>query len=298
MMKHYHLLTALAIISGPICSANSRAMYVYVIEYDSNLYMMMGGSQITSSSGDWTRSTTSVDYDTLETSINPQTGEISFINSSYAVEGATYDSYHMESYTEVSNDPEQIKDTDVSNFGSGDEIYFDSGSTYSNDYYWFYINPSDINYNGRVYIPTAYDQSVDMAFFAKASGYTIDDFDVTGFDSDYEKFYSQLSITLGDIEWTFDGYEFGWKWSYPNNTAQHYYTYLAKVTNRDFLIDVLDDIGGFSDDDLDGIYDLITSSSDELLVLPGVPEPSTYALGLGILSLAATVLVQMRRRQC
>ncbi|WP_309385204.1 hypothetical protein [Cerasicoccus frondis] len=275
-------------------------MNFYIFDYNSNLYMMMNGTQITKA-GDtnWSKSSEALTWESLETSFNPTSGSISFLSSSVDTIGLGTDGerYYNKDGT-VENSPEYEGGREfIAGFGTGDVIYFDSGSTYSSgfDFYEFKTN-ADGAYWPEAYTTSDYSESDTMTFFAKATGYTLDDIDF----SSYSDFYTELTLTTGDIEWTFAGYEIGSTVYADFETTQYYHVYLASLSEVAILYDLIESFDSFTDEQVEEIEKLITTTTsgggDDLIELPGIPEPSTYALCFAAFTLGAALLYRRRNQ--
>ncbi|WP_309385973.1 hypothetical protein [Cerasicoccus frondis] len=304
-----YLAPFLLSLLGLGCSLQAKSnqhIEAYIFEYNSNLYMTMYGSHQTEhgSSNDsynFKRSSETVDYATLETSITPNKGYISFLDSSYTSDEYTVDDWYSSTSDALTDDNDSGSGY---YFGSADTITFDSGTTYSassGGSYLFRYAPFHENHEGwmvNVYTEEDYSQEDTMAFFAMASGKTLDDIGL----SDYSDNYDSVSFTnTNDEEYTFDAYIFEWKTKLDEYSGVQYYKLTVAQTDVPELIaDVIAYSGGFTVSELEEMYELIydgntSSGGDEFLVDPTVPEPSTYALGLGLLTLGTVIYCRNQR---
>ncbi|WP_309380138.1 hypothetical protein [Cerasicoccus frondis] len=300
MKRSYYSIAIAHFLGAASCLANHYT-YFYIIEYDSNLYLSMYGKQQTvddiiagnffSGSGTLTNFTT---Y------IIPSDGLVAFLDSSETADSFNTDIWETGATNTISNvlHGDELDGSSDTDFGSGSKIIFDSGSTYATSVSSLYkYDPTDDagGYGLVVSTESGYGGS-QMAFFSKATGYTLDDVGVT---SGYSDYYEEFEVAYGDDGTiTTEGYHFKWKVdSGVDDGTQYYEFYLAEVSSSIFLESVIELSGDFSDDQLDDIYDLIfatSSDGDDLLVIPNVPEPSTYAVWIAVLSLGAAM--HFRRR--
>ncbi|WP_309385976.1 PEP-CTERM sorting domain-containing protein [Cerasicoccus frondis] len=277
----------------------------YIFEYDSNLYMIMSGQQQTDATFDiattgffynFAVATETSNYDNLETKIVPKDGIVSFLDSDYS--GDDYDVSRYASTAFKGDDAPHGSNA----FGDGGEIVFDSNKTYSSkwNYYRYYADE-----NIYISTETSYKQDDDMAFFSIASGYSLDDIGIT---SGYDDYYGEETIGDGDLQVTFHLYYLSWKVDEAESQGeQKFEFYLATIGGYDSLIETLEAVDAFDDDEFDDIETLIaesldtgnSNSGDDLIVIeePSVPEPSTYALLLSISTLTATALARSRKSQ-
>ncbi|WP_309385974.1 PEP-CTERM sorting domain-containing protein [Cerasicoccus frondis] len=295
------LLLGLLGLSCSLQAESDHAINVYIFEYNSNLYMTMYGSHQTDPGEveNFEKKTKTVDYSTLETSITPKDGIVSFLDSSY-----TSDEYTIDEWSSSWNGWHTLVDESDSggyDFGKGDTITFDSGTTYSassGESYLFrfaHTYDSGLGHGAKVYIEKGYDQSNTMAFFSMASGKTLDDIDLSNHSDESVSFTS-----TNDVTYDFDAYYFQWKVHQGPTEGKQYYNFtIAETDDPELIADVIAYSGGFTVSELEEMYELIydgntSSGGDEFLVDPTVPEPSTYALILGSLTLGA-VFWQRRR---
>ncbi|WP_309380136.1 hypothetical protein [Cerasicoccus frondis] len=302
-------LTLTSVVS--ICSA-SETTNIYVIEYDSNLYMTMYGRQSTDDGlfGAFNKENDTYSNSTLQTALYPSSGVFSFLDSQETDDSYDVDEWYTSLDIEEEIDP-SLDNGDIVGIpvGTADSIIFDSGSTYStsgsrlytlvNGYY----TPSDDTYLNYTIAITQTDYAQDnMAFFAKATGYTLDD---VGFWDVSDTFYTTTELTIpydDDATLTFYAYEYSVSMEdFFGTVEQHYKIYIIDAGSRDIVEYFAAVSGEFEDDDLDDIYALITtgtsSGGDDLIELPGIPEPSTYALCFGILSVVTTTLLRSHNKR-
>lgn len=302
-MKNKLSFTLLLLAWSSVHVQGNNHTQIYILEYNSNLYMTMYGTQQTSTGVDknFLKNHETVSDSKLETSIDPSSGIISFLDSN-----ETSDSYEVDHWYSSGN-YYSLKETDGSesnySFGSGDTITFDSGTTYTTSSTYLYrYEPkyidSSYGHAASVYTEKGYSDDDTMTFFSMASGKTLDDIGVT---SGYHDYHEEISFTnTDDLTYTFDAYKFGWEIQVDSEVAkQYYYFYLASVSDSDLIKDIAAYSGEFSTDQLDDIYSLIengntsSGSGSELLVDPNIPEPSTYALSFGLILM--TFVVWRRR---
>ncbi|WP_309385979.1 PEP-CTERM sorting domain-containing protein [Cerasicoccus frondis] len=303
-MKTLHLISALLLLCFKTYADHETDFYI--IEYDSNLYMTVYGQQETAQHyfgainiGNFEKKSVTVDASSLATYINPSAGEVAFFASNVISDDVTAERYA----TTAAEGLARANGQDTNNFGTGGTISFDSGSTYtgSASHFYAYLPYHDSsNSTVSVYVESDYSESDTLAFFSKATGYTLDDVGIT---SGYEDYYEELTVEYADdASVSFSGYHL--RWSVDSDTligeTQIYNFYLAKTSSGSLVEDIARASGEFSDTQLNEIIELIystddSSGGDDLIEIPNVPEPSTYALLAATLTLGATLLYRRRK---
>lgn len=307
-MKHAASLL-LALILGSNVSLANHHMYTYVVEYDGNLYMTMHGTQLTSGSYTKASGHETVTSSNGQTRFDPSGGLFAFLDSdNYGEDNSAshyYSSWDFWHPTSVYDESVGGTESDFA-WGTGDVIYFDTDSTYSAGssslFRYYTVHNTDDDPSGSALVEEGYSDSDSMAFFSKATGYTIDDIGLTD-DSlgvDYSEYKTDIAFTSsGGTEWSFSGYEFELKVHIEDHDSQYYYIYIASISDSDLLDDLAEYSGLFSDDQLDDIADLYATTSGGgggvLIELPDVPEPSTYALYIGFCMLGVSALLRKRK---
>ncbi|WP_309385975.1 PEP-CTERM sorting domain-containing protein [Cerasicoccus frondis] len=308
MKQNLILLLASSFMCGHIASANHH-MYVYLLEYNSNLYMTMYGTQLTSGSYTKASGHETVTSSNGQTRFDPTNGLFAFLDSDdYDEDNSASHYYSSYDFFYPTTAYDESVDGTKSDFawGTGDVIYFDEDSTYSAGasslFRYYTVHGENDDASGSALVEAGYDDSDTMAFFSKATGYTIDDIGLTDdpLTFDYSDYETDIEFTSADGDkWEFSGYQFEVKIHISGKTSQYYYVNIAEITKYELLTDLVEYSGEFSDSQLDEIIDLYltTSGGDDLIELPGIPEPSTYALAFGILALGATARVRRRKKE-